>query len=73
MAAKSRWKVGDRVFDMPSQSDRTIIARRRDEDDGEYIYEVDAPPDPTGDGAFPDGWRNDFEIGAPGIPMKLEY
>lgn len=71
MSTEAKWKVGDRVFDMPSQADCTVLAITND---GEFdLYQVDARDDPTGDGAFPDGWRNSREIGPAGVPMKLEY
>lgn len=49
--------IGDEVFDGPSQAYVKIIEFKDD------TVRVDAAPDPTKDGAFPDGWRNWSELG----------
>jgi hypothetical protein len=75
---KGGWrKVGDKVFDMPSQSIVTITEVRYivDEDcgdEGYAIYTVDAPDDPTGDGAFDSG-RLESEVCDPDQTLPLEY
>lgn len=51
--------IGDEVFDGPSQVYVTVM----EFGDGGETLRVDAKPDPTGDGAFPDGWRNWREVG----------
>jgi hypothetical protein len=63
-AATSTRKVGDLVFDGPSQGVRRIVSVSTEVVDGKVMtfYEVDAPADPTLDGAFPDGWRNSHEV-----------
>jgi hypothetical protein len=64
-------KVGDQVFDMPSQAIRTITKVEHEE--GNWYYYVDGPDDPTGDGAFTGGCRNTFEVCAPSKTMPLWY
>ena len=54
------FKVGDRIFDRASNAEVTVLGIHFDETD--IVYETDAKPDATGDGAFPDGHRNDFEV-----------
>jgi hypothetical protein len=68
--------IGETVFDMPSQSlVRVIAAERHVINPGETVmmYLVDAPIDPTGDGAFPTGWRNDYEICSADKRLPLDY
>jgi hypothetical protein len=74
-----RYKIGDKVFDMPSQSICTVIdtadrawPSTEPEEDTIY-YLVDAPPDPTGDGVFTDGWRCEFEVCDPDKTLPLFY
>jgi hypothetical protein len=75
-------KVGDKVFDMASQQIVTILEVTVEEDDyddeqddlrGHIYYRVDAPPDPTGDGAFTDGYWNYYEVCDPNKTLPLEY
>lgn len=54
------FKVGDRIFDRASGSDVTVL--KVTIDGSGVIYDTDAKPDATGDGAFPDGGRNEFEV-----------
>ena len=69
------FKVGDKVFDIPSQRVCTVIGVNIEFDAGEWLvfYTVDAPNDPTGDGAFPDGGRNDYEVCEPDKTLPLDY
>jgi len=68
-------KIGDKVFDMPSQKVCTIIDIDTMEVEGhaETYFQVDAPDNATGDGAFPNGWRCEFEICDPDKTLPLEY
>jgi hypothetical protein len=71
-------KVGDKVFDMPSQQIVVIldVSVAEDPSDVEWAYVtylVDAPHDPTGDGAFTDGWRNYYEVCDPDKTLPLDY
>jgi hypothetical protein len=69
-------KVGDKVFDMPSQQIVTILEVAFGEDEeakDDIYYGTDAPPDATGDGAFPTGWRNYFEVCDPDKTLPLDY
>jgi hypothetical protein len=44
-----------------------------EEAEGDIYYRTDAPSDPTGDGAFPSGWRNYFEVCDPDKTLPLNY
>jgi hypothetical protein len=57
---------GERVFDLPSKTETTIVEVVHDRVEGP-LYRVDdnVPLDPTGDGAFPTRWRHQGEVCAP--------
>jgi len=84
------YHVGDKVFDMASQTIQTILDVHIDpqldgvwqdyfdqDADGDSIclvcYTVSGAPDPTGDGAFPDGGRCYFEVADPDETIELNY
>lgn len=62
----SLYLLGRRMFDLPSGLECWIVEVDFDTIDGErqYYVRVDSsiPLDPTRDGAFPDRWRNPFEV-----------
>ena len=68
-------QVGDKVFDMPSQSIQTITGVFTENVYGQVMtfYEVTGEKDPTGDGAFPNGMRNDYEICDEDKTLPLDY
>jgi hypothetical protein len=75
------YEINDVVFDGPSQQETTIVEISivtndpDDKDSGVYAYHYrvddNVPLDPTGDEAFPDRWRCDFEICAPADKATL--
>ena len=68
-------KVGDKVFDMPSQAIQTITRVIRNPWPGADgpVYHVTGPKNPTGDGAFPNRSRNHFEVCDPDKTLPLYY
>lgn len=80
MTKLEKYKVGDVVFDGPSQMETTIAVVKTDpdhrasDDVGGYFYELadNVPLNPTGDGAFPDRWRNTYEICKPEDKQHLK-
>jgi hypothetical protein len=71
-----KYETGQKVFDGPSQRIATIVEvtckKIDDEDDCYYRLDDSVPINPTGDKAFPDRWRNDFEICLPEDRAKLK-
>lgn len=74
--ANPKYAIGQPVFDGASQMLTKIVKieaeANNDPDDGWlYLVDTNVPLDPTGDRAFPDRWRNDFEICLPEDRARL--
>ena len=82
--------IGDKIFDMPSQTIQTVkevmmdieecfVNEDKDDPDESRChkvmlhYRVTGKPNPTGDGAFPNSWRCDFEVCAEDKTLPLDY
>jgi hypothetical protein len=72
-----KYLVGHRVYDGASARVAVIVevvGKTYEDGDADYYYRLDdtVPLNPTGDKAFPDRWRNDFEICLPVERAKLK-